>query len=57
MEEKSMMKYQEPELVVIELMPMDVIRTSGDGPLETPTDKDTDGNTVGGGGGAGFGQF
>ena len=57
MEENSMMKYQEPEMVIIELMPMDVIRTSGDGTLETPTDKDTDGNTVGGGGGAGFGQF
>ncbi len=52
-----MMKYQEPEMVVIELMSPDVITASGDGTLETPTDKDPDGNTVGGGGGAGFDNF
>ena len=52
-----MMKYQEPEVVVIELIAPDVITASGNGTLETPTDKDAYGNTVGGGGGADFDNF
>lgn len=57
MEGDSMMKYQKPEMVIVELMSPDVITTSVGGTLETPTDKDTDGNSVGGGGGAGFDIF
>lgn len=52
-----MIKYQEPEIVVIELMSPDVITASGDGTLYPSPDKDEDGGSVGGGSGAGYDIF
>lgn len=57
MEGDSMMKYQKPEMVIVELMSPDVITTSVGGTLYPSTDTDENGSSVGGGAGAGFDNF
>lgn len=51
-----MMKYQEPEMVVIKFMWSDVITASSETLYPSP-DKDENGSSVGGGGSTGWDGF